>query len=84
MFERLSFFENIDIRKTLKELCFRVFSAFGLYTDVLRVSMRFNVILCIYDHILKHAWIVSSKCKTYCLGGGQIFRTQNTILEITR
>ena len=40
MFEK---FEN--------DMYFRVSGVFGLYIDVLSVSMRFNNIFCIYEHI---------------------------------
>ena len=35
------------------EMYFRVVGVFWLYIDVLSVSMRFSVIFCIYEHVLK-------------------------------
>ena len=36
-------------------MCFRVVGVcFGLYIDVLSVSMRFRVTFCIYEHIKRY------------------------------
>ena len=34
-------------------MCVRISGVFGLYIDVLNASMRFSVVFCIYEHILK-------------------------------
>ena len=56
------FFENMDFRTFLKKCELdHVFPfclvCFGLYTDVLGVSMGFSVILRIYEHILKYRFV---------------------------
>ena len=41
---------------------------FGLYIDVLRASVRFNVMICIFEHILKHNFGLSEQIENYLLG----------------
>ena len=58
------FWENMFFEYSEKYKCVSVcLACFGLYIDVLSVSMRFNVIVCRYEHISTYVCGVVRTCR---------------------